>query len=90
MVVVDGPRAGGPDVLDLGQWTTWPTLDGVLQIVPPRFVRSGERYALPRRSTVEAMRDTIGDGIAVTIVGEKATSTLFALSIEGADGPLEL
>jgi hypothetical protein len=71
------------------EWTTWPTLDRVLQIVPPRFVRSGDRYAMPHRSIIEAMRDTIGDGITVTIVGEKARSTLFALSIEGTDGPLE-
>jgi hypothetical protein len=84
----EAPAGSSPP--DLGQWTTWPTLDGVLEIVPPRFVRSGERYAMPHRSIIEAMRDTIGDGITVTIVGEKARSTLFALSIDGTDGPIEL
>jgi hypothetical protein len=83
----EAPVGSSPPGLD--QWTTWPTLDGVLQIVPPRFVRSGDRYAMPHRRTIEAMRDTIGDGITVTIVGEKARDTLFALSIEGPDGPLE-
>lgn len=78
-----------PDLSDISEWTTWPTLDGVLQIVPPRLVRSGDRYAMRHRSTIEAMRGTIGDGITVTIVGEKARDTLFALSIEGTDGPLE-
>lgn len=82
-----------PEVLGepLSNWSSWPMLDGVLEIVPPRFVRSGERYAMPRRTTIEAMRDVIGDGMLVTIVGEMTRRTLFALSIESAEGvPLEL
>ncbi|MCX4241774.1 hypothetical protein [Paraliomyxa miuraensis] len=69
-------------------WSTWPSLDGALEIVPPRFVRSGDRYAMPRTTTIETMRDAIGDGRFVTVVGEKTKRTLFAISIESADGVL--
>jgi hypothetical protein len=68
----------------------YPRLDGALDISPPSLTFSDGRHALPRGELVERYRSILGSGRRVTVRGEVSRSTLLALSITDASGPLDL
>lgn len=70
----------------------WPLLEGVLPIVPPSRSVRALRNGPPDEREQAIMRQWIGDGKVVRVVGEvgRKASILYAHQVQGSAGMLEL
>jgi hypothetical protein len=69
--------------------TNWPLLDGLLRVVPPPMSRTADRYPMPQPNVQEALRQWLGDGKVVRILGEVGLEKkiIYAISVNGHTRP---
>lgn len=62
----------------------WPLLVGAIRIVPPPMSKTSDRYPMPQPEVQEAMRNWLGKGKSVTVIGEVGLDAkiIYAFSIE--------
>lgn len=73
-----------------GPYAEWPLLDGKLRVIPPAIARTADRHATPKLAQLQPLVDAIGDGVFVVVVAEVAHDTLWATSIVGPNGAIDV